>query len=71
MFAVALPVEPALYSESYTGFAKFPLCNQGITYTVKPLSSVSEGTAKINDECGKTIVEGKLYGECTGSRESE
>jgi hypothetical protein len=28
---------------------------------VKPLSVVSEGTVKINDECGKMIIVGKLF----------
>jgi hypothetical protein len=29
--------------------------------TVKSLSILSEGTTKINDECGKTIVVGKFF----------
>jgi hypothetical protein len=29
--------------------------------TAKPLSIISEGTEKINDKCGKTIVAGKLF----------
>jgi hypothetical protein len=28
---------------------------------VKPLSIVSEGTARIHDECGKAIVVGKFF----------
>jgi hypothetical protein len=33
-----------------------------VQYTVKPVSIVSEGTTKINDECGKMIVAGQEAG---------